>query len=186
VPLAALIDQAINRVRSEVEAAELRIDNRVRGTGYRIHAVVEVVIQCFAQLIQNAAKFAGKRATLAIDASSGESEFRVVFADDGPGIPSDQLESAFGMFQQIDEENTGEVPGVGLGLWWSREVIQAHGGDVRIESPPSGEDRGTAVLVVLPHSMVSEGGADDTEPGADQPEAQDSSARSETAVKLPS
>ena len=104
----------------------------------------------FHHIIQNAVKFGKRSGILQISATLEEDKVKIQFRDDGPGIPPEEKEFVFQMLHQVDTENTGEVPGAGLGLWLVREILQAHGGDIRIESPVEKGGGGTLVEVTLP------------------------------------
>ena len=91
-------------------------------------------------LINSAHAMKGKgRISVAIDAVDGVC--RVAFADNGPGIPPDVLPKVFTPFF------TTKSRGSGLGLPTARQLIEAHGGEISVDCPPSG---GTTVVVRLP------------------------------------
>ena len=58
--------------------------------------------------------------------------------DDGPGIPADMRETALKPFVRLDESRNQNVKGVGLGLSIASDIIQAHGGQLRLEESPLG------------------------------------------------
>src|SRR5262249_40935038 len=55
-------------------------------------------------------------------------------ADDGPGIPANQLERIFERFHQVDGSASREHGGTGLGLALARELARLHGGNVAVRS----------------------------------------------------
>ena len=67
----------------------------------------------------------------------------VSVADDGPGIPPEQRERIFERFAQGGD---GEVGAAGLGLSIVRDIVQAHGGRIHLESEPGGGSRFTLEL----------------------------------------
>jgi signal transduction histidine kinase len=67
--------------------------------------------------------------------------------DDGPGIPQESQERIFERFYRVDKARSREQGGTGLGLAIVKHVVQAHGGDVRLESGPGG---GSAFILTLP------------------------------------
>lgn len=154
VDLTYLVDQSLALAEEPIRASGLQVVNKVGPRTRQLVVIPEKICQCFFHFIQNSCKFAGSGATLTIEADDRES-LVVRFTDDGPGIPPSDLKKVFDIFHQVDREGTGEVPGVGLGLWWSREVIRAHGGDIHVISPVT-EGRGSRVEVLLPSRLFFE------------------------------
>ena len=70
-------------------------------------------------------------------------------ADDGPGIPVDQLDRVFEPFHRLEASRNRETGGTGLGLSIARNNFRAHGGDVILTNRrPDGEPGGGAKAVV--------------------------------------
>lgn len=102
--------------------------------------------QVLFNLLDNAVKFspAGGRTDVAV-AEDGE-DVVISVRDYGPGISAAQHERIFDRFYQGP---TGDHPsGMGLGLWISREIVELHGGRLRVETPEDGP--GVRFLVELP------------------------------------
>jgi CheY-like chemotaxis protein len=74
----------------------------------------------------------------------GMIEFSV--SDNGIGIPREHLPHITERFYRVEEQ----VSGTGLGLTLCKEMIEAHGGELRIESPPPGQEKGTRVSFRIP------------------------------------
>ena len=64
--------------------------------------------------------------------------------DNGKGIPEDSVEKIFEPFYRIDKARSRELGGAGLGLTLCRQIVEAHGGEMAVESEPGG---GTVVAV---------------------------------------
>ena len=77
--------------------------------------------------------------------ANGRIEISVV--DDGPGIPKEAQERIFERFYRVDKARSREQGGTGLGLAIVKHVVQAHGGEVRLESEPG---EGAAFTFWLP------------------------------------
>ncbi len=77
--------------------------------------------------------------------------------DHGPGIDADDLPFVFERFRRSRAAASGGRPGLGLGLYLARHLVEAHGGRIWIERP---DDGGTRVLFTLP--AVVKGDGDDT------------------------
>jgi CheY-like chemotaxis protein len=77
-----------------------------------------------------------------------EAASELTIGDNGVGIPAEFLPYVFDRFRQADGSMTRQHGGLGLGLAIVREVTQAHGGQVRVES--AGPGRGAAFTITLP------------------------------------
>ena len=66
--------------------------------------------------------------------------------DDGPGIPENELEAVFQPFHRVEASRSTETGGVGLGLSIARGVVDAHGGEIRLENRAEGGLRATVTL----------------------------------------
>ncbi len=86
------------------------------------------------QLLDNAIKFtpANGRIVLSVDLDANFIKFSV--SDNGIGIPADRIEEIFIPFHQLDESSTRHYGGTGLGLALVRQIIEAHGSIVRVNS----------------------------------------------------
>ena len=71
----------------------------------------------------------------------------ITIADDGPGLPEDQLAAVFEPFVRLEASRSRDTGGVGLGLAIARTVLQAHGGDVTLRNRAEG---GLEAVVRLP------------------------------------
>ena len=96
------------------------------------------VLQVFRNLLSNAVKYSprGSPIELAGRRASGEVVFSI--ADRGPGIPPDQRTRLFQPFSRLED---GGPSGSGLGLFVSRQIVEAHGGRIWVEDPPGDGSR---------------------------------------------
>jgi signal transduction histidine kinase len=102
--------------------------------------------QVINNLISNAVKYSPQGGLIKVAVESGDGHCRITVADEGIGMTSEQVEHIFDRFYRADSSNTA-VHGVGLGMSIVRHIIEAHHGEIRVESWP---DRGTRVSVDLP------------------------------------
>jgi len=120
---------------------DVRIDGRALGpyTGDP-----QLLRRAFANLLDNATTY-GHRATIALDDDAAR--LRITIADDGPGIPENELEQVFAPFHRLEASRNRATGGTGLGLPITRAIIEAHGGTVRLANRDGG---GLAAIVELP------------------------------------
>jgi signal transduction histidine kinase/ActR/RegA family two-component response regulator len=104
--------------------------------------------QVFLNLLSNAVKFTphGGRISVEVRTSGETAEVRV--SDTGAGIDPSFLPHVFERFRQGDSAPTRSAGGLGLGLFISRQLVEAQGGTIRAESEGSG--RGATLILTLP------------------------------------
>jgi two-component system sensor histidine kinase KdpD len=88
------------------------------------------------QLLTNAVKYSNPNSPIIVGARREEAHpgFVVISVKDrGPGIPAKELSRIFDKFYRVPD-HSDRVPGTGMGLNIAREIIRAHGGDIRVES----------------------------------------------------
>jgi signal transduction histidine kinase len=112
---------------------------QVEGAGGKVTSDPRRIERVVANLVDNALEHGGGDATVLVGTGTVE------VADDGPGIPADQLPHVFERFWKGDPARSG--PGSGLGLAIARENARLLGGDVEVASEPG---RGTRFTFRLP------------------------------------
>jgi PAS domain S-box-containing protein len=92
------------------------------------------IVQVLVNLLSNAIKFSPADSEVEVRAfeRDGMAEFRII--DHGRGIPKDKLDSIFERFKQVDPKNPVEKKGTGLGLAICKNIIEAHGGTIGVDS----------------------------------------------------
>jgi signal transduction histidine kinase len=111
---------------------------------------IEKLTQVFSNLVDNAVKFTIK-GEINIRGEMDNQNVHIQISDTGIGIPQDRLEKIFERFYQVDSSNARKYGGTGLGLWISKNIIEAHGGRIWAESKSSG----STFHILLPKSVKS-------------------------------
>ncbi len=104
--------------------------------------------QVFTNLVENAAAYSPPGSIISITAQESDDELIVSVADNGEGIPHDQLELIFSNFYRIEENTERKTYGSGLGLAISQGIVTMHGGKMWAES--EGVGKGTTIKFTLP------------------------------------
>lgn len=99
------------------------------------------------QVIDNAYKFSSGTGRVAVTLRRQGERVHLVVSDSGVGIPSGELCKVMKKFYQVDPEKTGQVRGLGLGLYYAREFVRQHDGTLAVESE---QGQGTTVTIMLP------------------------------------
>lgn len=95
-------------------------------------------------LIDNALTYGAKAATALVRSEQG---LEIRIDDAGPGIPAEQRERVFDPFRRLETSRSRETGGVGLGLSIARSIARGHGGDLTLQTAPSG---GLRAVLSLP------------------------------------
>jgi signal transduction histidine kinase len=133
VPVAALLGDALAFARTL--PGERRIGLAIAAPE-AVLADPERIGQVLRNLIGNAAKYTPEDAPIELRATANGSRVRIAVADRGPGIPAEDLTRIFEKFGRGRDVGGHGVPGVGLGLYLSRRIARAHGGDLRVQTAP--------------------------------------------------
>lgn len=103
--------------------------------------------RCIGNLLDNALYY-GKRAHVHV--TDTEQRLCIHIRDEGPGIPPDKLDRVFTPYTRLTTDHAGH-PGMGLGLSISRNIVRAHGGEIRLTNHPEG---GLEVELLLPREQA--------------------------------
>jgi signal transduction histidine kinase len=101
--------------------------------------------QVLGNLLSNALKFTPDGGNVQVRAWGEANQLRIQVADTGEGIPRDQLPYIFDKYYQVSQH--ARTKGAGLGLAIAREVVEAHGGTISVDSQPQ---RGTTFTITIP------------------------------------
>jgi signal transduction histidine kinase len=111
--------------------------------------------QVLNNLVSNAIKYSPEGGKVVIEVGAGDGEARLAVRDEGVGIDADDLEVIFDPFRRAQHSN-GRVPGVGIGLYISRLIVEAHGGRIEPRSSRGLGSEFTVILPVRPRTVDSE------------------------------
>lgn len=101
--------------------------------------------QVIVNVLSNAIKFSPNDSSVSVVASTDLQSFVFRISDHGPGIPPEELKLIFDRFHRM--QSTASTPGTGLGLPIAKEMIELHGGKIRVESTVG---KGAMFEIMLP------------------------------------
>ncbi|MBA3569124.1 MAG: response regulator [Pyrinomonadaceae bacterium] len=166
VDLGTIIIAAVDGLRPAAEAREIRLQLHLDSPAGQVSVDPDRLQQVAWNLISNAIKFTPKGGRVIVSLDRVESHVEVTVSDTGLGIAPEFLPHVFDRFRQADATTTRIFGGLGLGLSIVRQLVELHGGTVRVDS--EGEGLGSTFTVSLPLMAVRRA-ISDTE-SAQQPE----------------
>ena len=151
IEIAGLVDESLGTFEGAAVEKSIRLERELDPAAGALTGDRDRLLQVLANLLSNAIKFTPKGGTVTIRATpaelpSGEA-VQLEVRDSGEGIPPDKLDLLFRRFSQIGEGRTEQKRGTGLGLVFSREIVELHGGRIGVASEPG---RGASFQVILP------------------------------------
>jgi two-component system, NtrC family, sensor kinase len=153
-PVASLLDSVVDLLRSKIKSREAKLDVQC-DRGLEITAVHGELRQVLSNLLANsldALHEDGKvtiRASTSRDSLNGAIRVRITISDNGKGIEPASLSHIYDPFF-----TTKGMTGNGLGLWVTKQLVEKHGGEIRLRSQTSGKHRGTSFSLTLPKGGV--------------------------------
>jgi signal transduction histidine kinase len=144
----ALIQEVVDRGRDHLEDGvhEVVVD-AASDLGW-VEADAGRLEQVVTNLVDNAVKYSPAGGTVRLTLRNLDDGVRLDVADQGIGLPPGAEQTIFEPFGRAPNAAARQVPGMGLGLFICRQIVERHGGRIWAESP--GEDRGTTVSIWLP------------------------------------
>jgi len=136
-----LLKQLITLFQEEASSLGIILQAEISSDLPLIKIDPEKLTQAFINIMKNGMQAMGQGGTLRIETKSLKEGVEVTISDSGSGIPPEQMEKIFNYYYTTKEK------GVGLGLPLAHRIIEAHGGQLKIESRVG---YGTKVTVTLP------------------------------------
>lgn len=150
IDLAPFLKQAITLLtfRANEKQQQLTLDDT---TNARLTADGDKLLRVLNNLIVNAIKFTPDGGTIRVQAKKVGGGVQISIKDSGVGIPKESAARIFDPFTPSRREGTAGEQAFGLGLYISKQIVEAHGGRIWFESE---EGRGTTFFVYLPEEKA--------------------------------
>ncbi len=146
--LASLVDDAAASMHDRATAKRITLDVRHDTTIDAVSADVNRLRQAVTNLLSNAIKFSPEDGIVHVRTLRRPQAVAIEVKDGGIGLAPTQLPFLFNRFQQADSSSTRRQSGLGLGLSLAQQVIELHGGHIRVSS--EGVGLGATFTIELP------------------------------------
>ena len=167
VVVADLLARVAEQARPAADAAGLALEVRPGEDGVAVSADAAQLQRALGDLMANAVKFTPPGGRVALRAGAADGWLEVAVSDTGIGIPAAEQDAVFSRFFRASNATSGAVQGTGLGLMIARNIVEHHGGELRVVSA---EGRGTTVTVRLPLAHALAPAPDERRPADQQAE----------------
>ena len=142
---APVLRELVERMRERAELAGLRLELRIEDDALHVPLRARMLRLVVENLLENSLRYAGEGATCVVSLTREEATIVLDVADDGAGVPDQDVPRLFERFFRSDRART--TRGTGLGLAIVKHVVEAAGGNVEARG---GQGRGLDVRCVLP------------------------------------
>ncbi len=146
VVLEDIINREIEAMKTQAEAEEVTIKENLAEPSL-VEADPERITQVTRNLLENALTHTPRGGEIQVTTDSSGGEVTATVSDDGEGIPKDELPHIFDRFYRVDKSRSRGTGGTGLGLTISKEIVEAHGGEITVDSE---EGAGSTFVFSLP------------------------------------
>jgi PAS domain S-box-containing protein len=133
--LAEALPEVLSTIKPLAMNKRIQVENRV-GAEIHLRADRIRVKQILYNLLSNAVKFTAEGGQVWIDARRSNGSVCISVSDTGIGIPAEEHQAIFNEFYQVGTTTKGVKEGTGLGLAISRRLVEAHEGNIWVESEP--------------------------------------------------
>lgn len=146
--LASIIEAAVETARPVIEGKRHTFAVELRDEATQLDVDPLRMSQVVSNLLTNAAKYTNNAGVIRLSASLDRSTLRISVADNGIGIPEEELVSIFAMFSQVKAAQDRSEGGLGIGLALTKGLVELHGGT--IEAHSSGPGAGSVFTLTIP------------------------------------
>jgi signal transduction histidine kinase len=134
--LSDTVHRAVDIVSSSQEVQDKTLDLSLPEVLPPIEHDPDAVAQCVINLVSNAAKYSDEGGWIGIRSRVLERAVEITVSDKGIGIPASDLKNIFEPFYRSEDKSARLRKGTGIGLTITRYIMQAHGGEVSVQSRP--------------------------------------------------
>jgi len=140
-----LLQSAVNQIYSMADQKNITLSEHIPATLPKVEVDEQRLRQVMFNLLGNAIKFSEEGGNVSVEAEVRDGDLLVQVIDQGIGIAEEAMPFLFDRFYQ--GKNPDKVGGLGLGLYISKQIIEAHGGQIWAESA---EGAGSTFSFTLP------------------------------------
>ncbi len=148
VRMSELIERTRTGIRAHYEVRQLRFDPSC-DPDLVVHLDPDLFWRIFENLLDNAARFAPRGGRCTLSVRRDEAGVEIAIGNNGPPVPAAERETIFGRFYQVEARRAAARANRGLGLFFCKLAVEAHGGSIHVEERG---DLGCVFVIRLPQA----------------------------------
>jgi signal transduction histidine kinase len=141
-----LIKQTVATTQAKAMAKEISISTELVDGLPPVNIDSHRIGQVLRNLLENAVTHTATGGAITVEARNQDDLVEVSVTDNGEGIPAEELPNIFERFYRVDKSRTRATGGSGLGLTIARRLVEAHGGELTVQSEPGKGSRFTFTI----------------------------------------
>jgi signal transduction histidine kinase len=145
--MAELVRSTLDSYRFEIEQNGFQFEQKIESNVPPLQVDREAIARSLVNLVTNAVKYSAAEKYLGVRLYRDQSNVNLEVVDHGIGIPAKEQLKIFEKFYRVGDPLVHNTKGSGLGLSLVRHIVQAHGGEVAVESSPG---QGSKFTITLP------------------------------------
>jgi signal transduction histidine kinase len=145
---------AVEEIMEQAAQASLTINARIERGLPKVPGDAGGLSRAVGALLDNAVKFSPNGGEIGVRVRAMDGTLRVEISDPGVGLPMEQVDDVFEPFTRIEATAGHLFGGVGLGLPIAKQVVESHGGHIKVESEVG---KGSTFTIVLPVTKEAAG-----------------------------
>lgn len=146
-----IIEKVVHKFSQLIEERRIHFKVTVEKELPKVTCNSDRMEQVLINLMDNAIRHTPEGGTITLDVKKGAHQLHIQVSDTGAGIPSDDLPMIWERFYKADKSRTRGKGGTGLGLAIVKKIIEAHGGEIKVQSSLN---QGTSFSILLPISQA--------------------------------
>ena len=141
----AIIEKVIQAQRSYTDKHRINLD--FHGEVPKLLGDADKFDQILTNLLSNAIKYSPAGGDVQIDVDASDHDMTLSVSDQGIGVPRDKLPRIFEKFERVDNRDTRQTGGTGIGLFLVKHLVERHEGTIAVDSVVG---KGTTFTIHLP------------------------------------
>jgi two-component system phosphate regulon sensor histidine kinase PhoR len=142
-----LIEDNIEKIGMIIKNRDGTIVFNPTAQNYLVYADRILISTVISNLLENACKYSNDKPEINIKTSNTDNKIVISIEDKGIGIPKENQKDIFKEFYRVGKGNIHDIKGFGLGLYFVKTIVEAHGGKVKVKSEIN---KGSLFEIIIP------------------------------------